>query len=305
MAVYLSETVVTERALAAGVNGPFDLPVNPISFVLLHMRWETGLNPADYQQILAAFDNITITFKGTSILNMNGVDLARMVQFLWGMGVNIENFNQVTGNLGSITLPIPFTRVPFWMNEAFPATRRGELVISITRPAAVANLTNPVFAVETVTLLEADPTQFIKLVTLSRAVAIGDADMELPIGNPFLGMQIFAPTAMGVAPISESIRRYRLMLDNVEFNIGDASFDAHRAISFLRAGGWNDFIALPSLARNYNHVDFDPLKDEGYLVETEGRASVRLRFVPDVATTVRVTPIELVRLAGGAAPGVV
>lgn len=302
MSVYLSETVVTERALAAGVNGPFDLPVNPLSFLLLHVRYETQEAAVDFQQLLGHLDNITVSFKGTSIVNMNGVDLVRMVQFLWGRQINIENLSQFTGRLGSFTLPVPFTRVPFWSKEAFPATRRGELSVAITRLAALTNIAAPQFAVETVTLLEADPTQFLKLVTLSRAVAVGDADMELPIGNPLLGFQMFAPTAMETQPVSESIRRFRLLLDNVEYDIGDASFDAHRAISFLRMSDGNQFASLPSLFRNYNHVDLDPLKDEMYMVETEGRASVRLRFVPDITSTVRVTPIELVRLAGAAVP---
>ena len=225
-------------------------------------------------------------------------NLVRIVHLLWGRGLNIENFGAGPGQLVSFTLPIPFSRVPFWPREAFPATRRGEFTVSITRSAALVNIAAPQFAVESVSLLEANPTQFLKLVTLSRAIAIGDADMELPIGNPLLGLDVFSPLAMGVAPISETLRRFRLLLDNVEYDIGDAAFDVHRAIGFMRASDLNDYAALPSTRRNYTYLDFDPLKDESYVVETEGRASVRLRFVPDVAGTVRATPVELVRLGG-------
>ncbi len=305
MAVYLSETVVQERALAAGVNGPFDLPVNPISFFLLHVRAPATAAAADLAQLLAHLESIVVTFKGTSIVSMSGADLVRLVHVLWGRVINLENFGVVAPGLVSFTIPVPFSRVPFWAKEAFPATRRGELTVSVTRAAALTNITAPQFAVEAVTLLEADPQQFLKLVTLSRAIAVGDADMELPIGNPVLGLQVFSPTAMGNDPISETIRRFRLLVDNVEMDIGDASFDAHRAIAFLRASDLPEYVALPSSVRNYVYVDLDPLKDDGFAVETEGRASVRLRFVPDVAGTVRVTPVELVRLAGAAAAGAV
>ena len=298
MAVYLSEVAVIERALAAGVNGPFDLPVNPVSFLLLHVRADTAAGAVDLAQLLAHLEAVVVTFKGTSIVNMSGADLVRIVHLLWGRGLNIENFGAGPGQLVSFTLPIPFSRVPFWPREAFPATRRGEFTVSITRSAALVNIAAPQFAVESVSLLEANPTQFLKLVTLSRAIAIGDADMELPIGNPLLGLDVFSPLAMGVAPISETLRRFRLLLDNVEYDIGDAAFDVHRAIGFMRASDLNDYAALPSTRRNYTYLDFDPLKDESYVVETEGRASVRLRFVPDVAGTVRATPVELVRLGG-------
>lgn len=303
MGVYLSETVVVERALAAGVNGPFDMSVNPISFVLLHVRASAAAGAADLAQLLAHLEAIVVTFKGTSIVSMSGADLVRLVHVLWGRAINLENFGVVLPGLVSFTIPIPFTRVPFWSKEAFPATRRGELTMAVTRSAVLTNITAPQFAVESVTLLEADPQQFLKMVTLSRAIAIGDADMELPIGNPVLGLQIFSPVAMANDPIAETIRRLRLLVDNVEMDIGDASFDAHRAISFLRAADLPEYVALPSSVRNYTYVDLDPLKDDGFALETEGRASVRLRFVPDVGGTVRVTPVELVRL-GGVAAGV-
>jgi len=162
----------------------------------------------------------------------------------------------------------------------------------------LVNIANPVFSIEAVQLLEAEPKQFLKMVTLSRAVVAGDADFELPIGNPFLGLQVFSPTAMGAAPISETIRRLRLLLDNVEFDFADTAFDVSRALGFLRATGSNEYVALTSLYRNYTYLDFDPLGDGSFIVPTEGRASVRLRMVPDVAGTVRVTPVELVSLAG-------
>jgi hypothetical protein len=301
MSVFLHELSVPERTLNAGDNGPFDLPVNPVSFLLLHVRGEAGVNAPDFQQLMGHLERIVVSFKGTQIVSMSGQDLVRFVQTIWGRMINIENFNAVSPALVSYTLPIPFTRKPYWAMEAFPATRRGEFTISITRSVALSNIANPVFSIEAVELLEAEPKQFLKMVTLSRAIVAGDADFELPIGNPFLALQVFSPTAMGNTPISETIRRSRLLLDNVEYDYSDTAFDVLRGVGFLRRGDSNDFTALTSLYRNYTYMDFDPMMDDTYMVETEGRASVRLRFVPDVAGTVRVTPLELVRLAGAGA----
>lgn len=301
MSVILHELSVPERALAAGDNGPFDLPVNPVSFLLLHVRAECAAAAVDFQQLLGHLTSIVVSFKGTQIVSMSGVDLVRLLHTLWGRQINIENFNAVAPALISFTLPIPFGRFPYLAKEAFPATRRGEFTISLTRSAALTNIVAPQFAIEAVELLEAEPSQFLKMVTLSRAITVGDADFELPIGNPFFGLQVFAPTAMGNAPISETIRRQRLLLDNVEYDYADASFDASRAAGFLRRGDNNDYVGLSSNFRNYTYLDFDPRMDDSFIVETEGRASVRLRMVPDVAGTVRVTPVELVRLGGAAA----
>lgn len=301
--VFLHETSVTERTLNAGDNGPFDLPVNPVSFLLLHFRADCAAGAADFQQLIGHIQSIVVSFKGTQILSMSGVDLARAVHFLWGKAVLIENFNAVAPALVSFTLPIPFTRKPYWSKEAFPATRRGEFNILINRAAALTNIANPVFSIEVVQLLEAEPTQFMKMVTLSRAIIAGDADFELPIGNPFVGLQIFSPTAMGNAPISETIRRMRLLLDNVEYDYSDTAFDCARFIGWLRGHDFQAYASLPSIIRNYSFMDFDPMMDDSFMVDTEGRASVRLRFVPDVGGTVRVTPFELVKLPGAGTGG--
>lgn len=301
MSVFLHELSVPERGLNAGVNGPFDLPVNPVSFLLLHVRADAGVNPPDFQQLLGHLSSITVSFKGTQIVSMSGVDLARYVHHIWGKAIPIENFNAPSPALVSFTLPIPFSRKPYWNKEAFPATRRGEFTVVIERAATLTNIANPVFAVEAVQLLEAEPNQFLKMVTLSRAITVGDADFELPIGNPFLGLQVFSPTAMGNSPISETIRRARLLLDNVEYDYGDTAFDVARTIGWLRGSDFNDYTGLTSNIRNYAFMDFDPMMDDSFMVETEGRASVRLRFITDVAGTVRVTPLELVRLGGPAA----
>jgi hypothetical protein len=301
MSVFLHELSVPERTLNAGDNGPFDLPVNPVSFLLLHVRGDAGVNAPDFQQLLGHLERVVVSFKGTQIVSMSGQDLVRLVHTVWGRMINIENFNAVSPALVSYTVPIPFTRKPYWPMEAFPATRRGEFTISITRSTALSNIANPVFSVEAVELLEAEPKQFLKMVSLSRAIVAGDADFELPIGNPFLALQVFSPTSMGNTPISETIRRSRLLLDNVEYDYSDTAFDVLRGVGFLRRGDSNEYTALTSLYRNYTYMDFDPLMDDTYMVETEGRASVRLRFVPDVAGTVRVTPLELVRLAGAGA----
>lgn len=300
MGVYLHELTVPERAFVAGDNGPFDLPVNPVSFIAVHIRGDVGPAAPDFNQILGIIDSLVVLFKGTQIVAGNGEDLSRMLHHIWGNQINIENFNAVSPAQVALTLFIPFGRKPFWMEEAFPATRRGEFTISMQRAATTPNLSNVQFAIEAMQLLDAEPKQFLKQVTLSRAISTGDPDFELPIGNPLLGVLLFSPQALGNAPISQTVRRVKFLLDRVEFQVADAAFDVLRSVGQLRGSDWNEYVGFPSIGRNYAYLDFDPFKDDAFMVPTEGRASVRLRFTSDVAGTVRMVPLELVKLPGGA-----
>lgn len=301
MAIYLHELSVPERDFVAGENGPFDLPVNPVSFILLHIRGDVGAAAPDYGQLVSILDRVIVSFKGTQIVAVNGADLVRLVQHVWGRAINIENFNAISPAQVALTIPIPFGRKPFWLSEAFPATRRGEFTLSLERAATTPNLSNVRFAVEVVELLDAEPTQFLKYVTISRSISSGDPDLELPIGNPLYGVLLFSPVALGGVPISETVRRVKMLVDRVEFQIADAAFDVVRSVGMLRGADFNEYVPFSSNARNYAYLDFDPLLDDAFKIETEGRASVRLRFTSDVAGTVRAVPLEMIRLPGGAA----
>jgi len=46
--------------------------------------------------------------------------------------------------------------------------------------------------------------------------------------------------------------------------------------------------------RGYFMMDFDPNKDDMYLLETAGAADIKLRATGTSATAVRVTPVEVV-----------
>lgn len=328
MARFLRSVIHQDVAVAAGGN-PIEanLGVNPISFLLVTIRFQTSVvnvNPT-LANLLAVFSSLDVRFKGTSIVSLSAADCFRMAAALWGRWPTISRINDAANDVGTITIPIPFSRVPYWNVEAFPASRSGDLVLSLSIAAAFTNILAPTVQVEQIELLDAVPQQFLKYTTFSKTPgATGEHDTDLPLGNPIVGTLLFGTTVPTGASFNASIGTAKLLIDNVEnyysltnweslhndFLIRatpewDLSTELHR-LAAAGAYAANDISqGVASVARvhdNYAYLDFDPLRDNSYLLETEGRGRVHLRINADVADAIRLMPIELIRLPGAEAP---
>ncbi len=308
MGVYRRVTPVTRRAGAVGVNGPFDLGVNPISYAVLHLDGVVaGAAQSGQNQPFSDIERIRVTFNGAGVVDINGVDLrALLVALGWRVPYVVNHATAVNGDLIRVSIPIPFSRRRFWLREAFPASRRGEFQISVTLATQGATFQSRNFAIETIELLDAQPMRFLKYVEQSRALTAGDPDFELPVGNDYVGLVVFQPAVADAGFGSGTIARLRFLLDNVEFGVADGSFDAMREMLEQKGSPLDLFQngSLPELA-NYAYIDFDPLLDDGFLVPTVGRSSVKIRFEVDNAGTVRIHPIELVAVPGAAPAAVI
>lgn len=298
MGVYRRVQDVTRRAAAVGVNGPFGLAVNPISYLVLHVDGlVAAVTAVGVDQPWTDIDNINVTFNGASLINVNGEDLRAVLLALgWRVPYVVNALSAVNGDVVRVSIPIPFTRKPFWLNEGFPATRSGELQVSVSFAAVGATFTTRNFSIETIMLLDGAPKRFLKMVTQSRALIVGDVDMSLPVGNPYVGVLVFEPVALDAGINTGTIAEMKLLVDEVEWGFASARFEAARDMFERKSGPFDAYgtaLAIPQLS-NYNYIDFDPLLDDSYLLETVGRASVKLRPTLDNAGTVRAVPIELV-----------
>jgi len=301
MAVPLITTISREQARVVNQVVPIPLPVNPLSWIMLTLQVTAGAVSPSLNELLGAFRNIEVLFKGTSIFSCNGVDLGRMQQALGGRPVPVFGFNNVAPNLIRFNLLIPFGRVPWWPEEAFPPTRSGELTLRLTYAAAFTNFTLPIETVTTGEILDAAPKRFLKVTTVfDQAVAIGDrAQVDLPIGNPILGVLLFGTTFPGAA-MTSTIRRLTLKLDNVESQYSQVEHDPLLALPMYRLDFPVHYDPLDTDWAQHLYLDFDPMRDGSYALRTEGRAKVQLEFRADAADAVRVLPVELITLAGGA-----
>lgn len=313
--------------VAGGVPIETDLGVNPISFLLLTIRAQTETLdfPPRLDALLATFSNVEVLFKGTSIIALSLSDLYRMTAALWGRWPIRENIDDTLNGITFLTIPIPFSRVPYWMMEAFPATRRGDLELRLTVGSSFTAFKNVTLQLEQIELLDAVPERFLKFTTFTKTpTTTGEHDNDFPLGNSIVGALLFSTTVPTGSSFNASIGTVKLLVDNVENYYSLANweslhndfiiratppwdFAAHRhlenlAVSYTQLDRTGDPSSAVREHKQYAYLDFDPLRDNTFLLETEGRGRVHLRIDADVADAIRIMPVELIRLPGAEAP---
>lgn len=329
MARYLRTTLHSNLAVAAGaVPVEKDLPVNPLSFILLTLRFQTltvNVLPA-LADALAVFSNVEVLFKGATVFGASLADTYRVVGHLWKKWPRLFRLNDDVNATSFLTIPVPFSRKPYWPEEAYPAVRKGELTLKLTLAAAFTAITGVQLQAETIELLDVDPRRFVKVTTSSKTpTATGPHEVDLPLGNDLLGALIFGTTVPTGTSFNASARTVKLKVDNVEFQTALGNFESLHGEGLLRDGApWEKTTLrmLENLAgayaqnvetgapsdllgdsNNYLYLDYDPLMDGSFAVDMRGRGRVHLEISADVADATRVLPVELVTLPGGGPGG--
>ncbi len=318
---YLQSVVLPNEDLPASASRtPFDLPVNPLSMILLSFE-VTNVAPAaldTYQAMDDVIDQITsviIKHKGESIIQGSLRDLMILNALVSKVYPGWHSMSEIDNDIRTFTFPLCFGRRPYDPKEAFPATSRGNLTMEMTAGADGAGYDDINMQVEAVELIEADPTSYLKYTTQARTSVIGQFDQPLPIGNPLVGIVGF-DTAMSLQGTGgSSWGTIKLLKDNIEqyFPSSDAQvLAAMLAGRLYRGAAWighthqfngaaagldesdeADFRA--SIAGGgYFYLDFDPLGGGEYLLETAGAADLKIRGNGDAASAVRLLPVELV-----------
>lgn len=209
----------TPRA-ADAVGVTLDLPVNPLSVILFTIKAlnDTGTvaNYRSYLTLIDAITNVVVKYRGASVLAGDLRDLAVMTAILTGWQPQQLNMGILDNDVRAITVPLVFGRVPYSPDECFPATRRGDLTLSFDTDILDTGYDGLITQIETIELLDAQPSQFLKQTTTERILdAAGDFDIELPIGNDVLGVLLRGATVPNTA-FDASIGQLALMVDNVE-----------------------------------------------------------------------------------------
>ncbi len=317
---YLRQQVRPNTDWPAGTFGPFDLPVNPLSLILVSLEL-TNVNPSAlllYSAIDDMLDNVTsviVKHKGENIMQGSLRDLAVYNAVVAGQFPGWDRLTDASGGIRRLTFPLCFGRKAYDPKECFPATTRGNLTMELTRAANPASVSDVNIVVESVELIEGDPEAFCKVTTQRVTPATGQFDLALPIGNPLLGLLLFDTALATLTTATSSWGQTKLLKDNVEQYIALTDFQTlagglnSRAQQFLE--GWpghihqiNDGSALSASDdakapvstgfRGYGLIDFDPLGDGSYMLETDGAADLKLRGVATSATEARALPIERV-----------
>lgn len=318
---FVHSILAPNQAQAADGEVNIDLPTNPLSVVYLHLSPlnETGTiaNYTTIAAIMSAIDNIRIDYRGAAVIDISGEDLLAWLWMASGLKPMCTNPEETDDERRSIVLPIPLSRKPWDVKECFPAVKRGELQLTLTFDIADTGFDALRYSVETLELLGAAPSHFQRLTTLTQTfAAIGDNDVDLPIGNVLRGIFAYSTSGFTGAVPAPTIGALRLLLDNVEFGYASTDFEVSRAICaalgrepsvFLdhfhgvdAAGGAQEDTQPQQYATpkqgHYTYLDYDPTRDDSFAIETKRNARVHLRITAEAAEAVRVIPVEKVEV---------
>ncbi len=330
---FLRSIVSDFQALTASASvTPIDLPVNPLSQLILTLALTknvaataTGLARA-LLPIIQQITDLSIRHRGENIIQGSLQDIVLMNAMMSGNPPAVGESGQADNQVHFVSIPISFSRVPYWHNEGFPATQRGNLRFHMTAGAISSLYDAASWALEAVELIEDEPAQFMKYTTLTRTIAAtGRQRLPLPIGNDLLGLLLFDPANENDGTIQYAFGKIKILKDNVEQYFAETNWEAlresvsRRMPGYLNAWGHQHAFANPDTGGDtdtgeelhpnadgpplqYGYMDFDPLKDGTYSLETRGAASLDLDLDADVAgdAVVRAMPLELVPVPGAA-----
>jgi len=311
---FLRSVLAQNEAVTPGTVVTYDLPVNPLSHLVLTFNFLAVENLTTNAEILAAVESIRVLHRGSSVISISQADMWALSAILLGRGGIRGNHITDDNSPQFITMMIPFGRVPFNPDECFPATRAGELQLQITYAASFTGFDNVTIQAETVELLGANPKQYLKSTTLGLTPVAGDNDLDLPIGNDLVGIMLFSTTVPSLILPTTSANQVKLLIDNVEKYYSQANWESLRgdmqwrcgrqlgynpATHLLVEGAPNTIEAIQQVTdelENYAFLDFDPLLDSSFLLKTAGLSSVKLRINAEDTNVIRAVPCELVRI---------
>jgi hypothetical protein len=322
MGVFRHGILVPNVAIAADGDISYRLPVDPLSVVLLHIsplnETSTIGNYSLLEALLGAIDNVQITFRGATVVAMNGQDAA-MIAMLWhGAKIWQSNAVETDDDRRSVVLPIVLGRRPYMNSECFPKSASGELILTVTFDIAAAGFDGLRASVETITLPEGAPTHVQKVSTTSSTFgATGQNDVELPIGNTIRGLMLWGTTGYAGAAPAPTWGRVSLFLSDLQSHYTSTDWEVGRGVAGLMgaafppaarhihsvnaAGAGREDSLEPevgaSLDDNYLWLPLDVTGDDEFSLDAAGASRVHVRAEAEAAEAVRVLPIERVDVA--------
>lgn len=323
---YLRSIASDFQTLTASADiTPIDLPVNPISHLLLTLAFTKNVaaqatSLGNFMRLmLQSITDLSIRHRGENIIQGSLQDLAVLGAVLHGQPPVVGEYAYADNQIQFLTVPLSFSRTLYDHDEAFPATQRGNLRYYMTAGAISAVWDAFSWCLEAVELIEDTPKSFLKYTTLTRTLAAsGRQKIPLPLGNSILGTLLFDPSDEIDTGGAYAFGKVKIMKDNVEQYFAESNWEnlreamARRLPHYNLAWGHNHAQAAADTATGeesqatadqpplqYGFLDFDPLKDGSYALDTQGAATLDIDMNSDVSSgTVRVIPVEQIMVGG-------
>lgn len=319
MAHFIHSILSSNSAITADGDEVIDLPVNPLSVILIHI---SPLNETstigDYtllEGLLSALDNIRVTHQGAAIFDANGFDAVALATLYRGQKIWQSNAVETDNIRRSLVVPITFGRTAYNQQECVPKTTKGELQMNLTWDIADTGFDGLRRSIETIELPNASPSHFEKVTTLAQSfAATGQNEVDLPIGNILRAILAFGTTPYSGAVPAPTLGELQLLVNNHQTHYSASDFEVMRSImglmgitfppdgrhiaSLNAAGVAREDTLEPqigaSLDDNYVLMHLDPTGDDTFSIPTDGASRVLIRVDAEAADATRWLPIEKV-----------
>lgn len=319
MAVYTHSVLASDQAVAADGQQVFDLPVRPLSLILIKLaplnETSTIGNYRLLEGLLSALDTVRVLFRGAEVFNASGVDAVALALLWHRFHIWQSNAVETDNDRRALVVPICFGRKPFVAAECFPSVKKGELQLLCTWDIADTGFDGLRISIETIELPAATPDFVQRVTTLTRtSPATGVNELDLPIGEVLRAVLLFGTTGFAGAAPAPSWADVQLLVGNQQQYISSTDWEVLRCVlgvkgvlfppelrhihSVNAAGAGREDTLEPeigaSIDDNYALIDLDPTWDDAFALNTEGASRVHLRYTADTADVVRALPIERV-----------
>ena len=293
---FLRSVIAQDESVAASSVTSYDLPVNPISHLILTVKGLNVTDEATRAEILARIATVAVLYRGQAICSLSGADLFALNAVLIKEMPVLANQIATDNATRFISLIVPMGRKLMNPTECFPATSKGQLQLQVTMSATETAIDGMILQIESVELPDAMPEQFLKYTTLARTPVTGDNDIDLPLGNKIAGILLFGTTIVATTVWTNTIESVRLLLNNVENGYANANNESLRGDMIRRIGHREDYdgSADNEDTANYVYLDYSPLDDDTYILETAGASRCHLRINAGDTNAIRAIPIEVV-----------
>lgn len=297
-----------------------DLPTHPISHIVYTVKvLNAGSNTkATLAQILGGIEKVEVLFKGSAVISLSGADLYALNCVLFGKEPWQENVINTDNATRMLTLIIPFGTAMYDAKRCLFATKKGELQLKLTLDVADTGYDGMISQIETVELLEASADEHIKVTTLNKTASSGDFDVDLPIGNKYLGILLYSTTVPTTTSWTTTIDKIKLMVDNIQYGYAETNWESLHGMLINRlapAGAWGEKIHLENTAASYTQnadtaaeeqvdtdiahyalLDFGIGVPEDFVLNSAGLSRFHLRITGGDTNALRILPIELTKM---------
>jgi len=275
-----------------------DLPIDPISHLIISIDGYNVTSECSLAEILAYINNINVSRMGKTIFDLEGEDIYALNCWLMGKQPMLTNKLAADNTQRALAIIVPFGRRLFDPAECLPATKKGELTLSLDMTVPTTTLDNSTLNIQAVTLPGASPKQHIKCThrALSAPGATGVHQIDVPIGNQISLIGFRLTTFPTTSSHAYGINNFSILKNNKE-----AHFISSDILALLADMSKYTVQQLGTLAAQTQYVpantiflDFDPDKDGKWLLETKGLSScvVEADYGVDEAQTIYFAELE-------------